>query len=326
MVTGAPEPIDASQYHSTFKFKSNSRLHRALARKCPETITITNRYYTLYSILTLLKKLIKDEELYDKENPQIIILNLLLEIALGVRVLHVSQVKEFVLAQMESTNLLPIRPTNRKVYRRVQADINPEPDPNRSNHVFMLPEWGSVNSKSNQYRLNADLNFDVNAKYRVDNRLLAVLLSDLPESDRVPRDYYNYATICKMVSDFIIANKDTLFDLRNIHVAIIEDHPLGEVFGTRAIARSQITYFIKAFLTLYVEEPAPPQAPQAPVLQPTPAPAPSPAANNNDSEAEATPMPSAPPAESDDDDDDEFEGPLVIDEKKEVVNEPDTTK
>jgi len=36
-------------------------------------------------------------------------------------------------------------------------------------------------------------------------------------------------------------NKDILFDLRNIRVALVENDLLGAAFGVRAFARCQVT-------------------------------------------------------------------------------------
>jgi hypothetical protein len=325
VVSGPPEPvIDVSQYHQTYKFKDNSRLHKALAKKCPEMVTLTNKYYTLYTILLILKRLIIVDQLFDKENPAIIILNLYLELALNVRVLHISQMREFILAQMEDTNLKPVIPKRPKFYtlqfshtvshtlhargsaqcplRHPAPAAAPAPAPlplpvqaaeAQLPQSFAIPEWGSSNSKAMIYKRRTDDSFDNTANYRVDFRLLSILLedSDKPESERQPKDFYNYAVICKMVSDYVIKNKDTLFDIRNIYVALIDEHPLGEVFGTKAVARSQISYFIRAFLTKV--------------------------------EVDPKPVPSAPPQEEPTPDDDDT--PLVMDLKREVNDEPDTT-
>jgi hypothetical protein len=330
VVSGPPEPvIDVSQYHQTYKFKDNSRLHKALAKKCPEMVTLTNKYYTLYTILIILKRLIITDQLFDKENPTIIILNLFLELALNVRVLHISQMREFILAQMEDTNLKPVVPKRPKFYtlqfshtvshtlhargsaqcpiRHPAPEAAPTPAPAAAPipapHLFprleaqipqsfAVPEWASVNAKALVYKRKTDDTFDNTANYRMDFRLLSILLedSDKPESERQPKDFYNYAVICKMVSDYVIKNKDTLFDIRNIYVALIDEHPLGEVFGTKAVARSQISYFIRAFLTKVEDDPKP--------------------------------VPSAPPQEEPNPDDDT---PLVMDLKREVNDEPDTT-
>ncbi len=38
-----------------------------------------------------------------------------------------------------------------------------------------------------------------------------------------------------------MVNKDRFFDLRNIRIALVENDPLGEAFGVKAFARSQVT-------------------------------------------------------------------------------------
>ena len=43
------------------------------------------------------------------------------------------------------------------------------------------------------------------------------------------------------MSKYIMMKKEKFFDLRNIRVALVEEDPLGEAFGVKAFARSQVT-------------------------------------------------------------------------------------
>jgi hypothetical protein len=47
--------------------------------------------------------------------------------------------------------------------------------------------------------------------------------------------------VANILSKYIMANKDKFFDLRNIRIALVENDPLGEAFGVKAFARSQVT-------------------------------------------------------------------------------------
>lgn len=46
--------------------------------------------------------------------------------------------------------------------------------------------------------------------------------------------------------------KEKFFDLRNIRIALVEDDPLGEAFGVKAFARSQVTYVPFFFLWPFI--------------------------------------------------------------------------
>ncbi len=52
---------------------------------------------------------------------------------------------------------------------------------------------------------------------------------------------------------YIIKKSDSFFDLRNVCITLVENDPLGEAFGVKAFARSQVTTFMRAQLTPFTE-------------------------------------------------------------------------
>ena len=55
---------------------------------------------------------------------------------------------------------------------------------------------------------------------------------------------FTYKQIIALVSKYILSQKNHIFDYRNIHVAIITNHPLQPIFKIKAFHRSQIRYYI----------------------------------------------------------------------------------
>jgi hypothetical protein len=51
-----------------------------------------------------------------------------------------------------------------------------------------------------------------------------------------------------MLSKYILSKKDTLFDPRNIKLAIVEDDPLGHAFGVKAFHRCQVNALLRSQL------------------------------------------------------------------------------
>jgi len=51
---------------------------------------------------------------------------------------------------------------------------------------------------------------------------------------------YSYQEIATLLYKYIIKNKEKLFDIRNPYVAIVNNDPLGKVFGVRAFHRDHV--------------------------------------------------------------------------------------
>ena len=66
-------------------------------------------------------------------------------------------------------------------------------------------------------------------------------LIDFPKQ----RHFFTYTEISSMLSQYILGNKERLFDPRNICVAFVKDDPLGAAFGVDAFHRCQITSLMR---------------------------------------------------------------------------------
>jgi len=81
-----------------------SKLHIYLAVKEPDMIQANRMEYTLFVVLSALRHVISRERLYDPNNTTVIICSTDLERALDMKFLHVTEIRDVVLTQME---LLP---------------------------------------------------------------------------------------------------------------------------------------------------------------------------------------------------------------------------
>lgn len=84
----------------TGEFQQGSGLHTYLATKLPTQFTILKMIYSLIEILQGLFAIIEWEGLFDHRNPSIIVCDGNLEKALGVHVLHMYQLKDYVRLQL----------------------------------------------------------------------------------------------------------------------------------------------------------------------------------------------------------------------------------
>ena len=200
-----------TQYNIERRFVEGSRLHTYLSFKEPEMISLWKRDYTLFTVLTALRSVISREKLYDRRNTTCLIASTELEWALGMKFLHICEVKSVVLTQMV---------------------------PNESS--LILPS----NSANNQQQHNGNKPpFDVEALYLVKPAFLKVL-------QQVPgvtqnTNIFKYREICSILSQYILSNKDKFFDNRNVKIALVANDDLGVAFNVDIFHRAQVTTLIR---------------------------------------------------------------------------------
>jgi len=78
-----------------------------------EKTGVEKNLYTLAEILTILKEVIRGEEMFDPKNPSIIICSRDLEAALNMKALHVTEIRDLVLNHIVKVPEQSLRsPTN----------------------------------------------------------------------------------------------------------------------------------------------------------------------------------------------------------------------
>jgi len=90
------QEINRDTLHSLYAFKENAPLKNYILKKRPST----GEFLTLAEVLTILKVIIRDEEMFDMRNPAIILCDQNLEKALNMRALHVSEIRAIVHSQL----------------------------------------------------------------------------------------------------------------------------------------------------------------------------------------------------------------------------------
>lgn len=205
-----------------------------LRRKIPY-IRAEQRMFALIDIMLFLRLIINRECLFDAYNLDMIICDPCLEEALDVKALHIRQVADYVKKQLIPTRLLV-------------------------NYRFFPPHIteGLKNGKTLQNFIDVPV-LDNNANYHIKNDDLRRLL--FPNTGHA--NCFNFKDICKALSNYIISNRTSLFDERNIYVVLVNRTLLGNAFGNmQAFHRCQVHTILKMQLTLASCPPPPPQQQQ----------------------------------------------------------------
>ena len=161
---------------------------------------IKREEFTLEKIFTILIDTIREEQLFDYGNTQVIFCSPELERCLRVKALHVSQLKELLLKRM--------MPTGRQISKQ-------ERDEDMKKKVV-----------------------DKEARFKVSEALLKALKTVPGFSQQGSVFTYNFIVL--MLSKYILMNKQKFFDTRNITLAMVQDDLLGQAFGVRGFHRSQV--------------------------------------------------------------------------------------
>lgn len=217
------------KYSTVWVFFPNSKLHAYLALKCPEKISLHQNEYVLFNVMLAFKTVITKEKMLDPNNRPVIICSKEMETALDVKALHANEIQQQVCKQM------------------VQKD------PLTRQHI---PELAAILAAV-QPRTTLKQAFDINASYRVKPDFLEVLRS-VSGVDQT-KDIFEYREICKILSVYLLSNKDRFFDYRNTRVALIENDQLEKAFNVKAFHRSQVaSLIIQQLIPLQPTENSPP--------------------------------------------------------------------
>ena len=169
---------------------------------------VDKTFYSLGEVLTILKNTIREEGMFDPSNPAVILCNPDLERALNMKALHVTEVRDLVLSQMKGS--LPQQPSP----RITRIANNP-----------------------------TAVHADESARFTLKPRFLKVLGS-APGADP-NKQIFSYEDVTILLSKYILSRKNTMFDPRNIKLALIADDPLGDAFGVKAFHRCQVNNLLK---------------------------------------------------------------------------------
>jgi len=222
-----PVELNRNLLNSFFKFKPQSKLELYIVKKK----NLEKKIFTLAEVLTYLKDIIRGGRLFDMKNPSIILCDNDLEEALNMKALHVTEIRDLVLAQLTKLHDEP----------NVGKFTNFS---NRSN-----PTQGSAPGSPAPQRLiqNASVTtqvyIDKKAEFTLQPKFLEVVRS-LPNTDP-KQTVFSYEEVTLLLSTYILAHKEKFFDSRNIKLAMVGGDPLGEAFGVEAFHRCQVNTLLK---------------------------------------------------------------------------------
>ena len=218
------------------KFQPGSKLKSFLVKKT----RVEKTYYTLVEIMIILKDIIRGEGLFDDTNPSIILCDKELEEALDKKALHVTEIRDVVLKELikiSDQNLRDGFPQSKKII-----------SDGSTNRVTTSED--TLQNKPLYQRVMSVFT-DANTRFSVKPKLLSVIRM-VPETDQT-KSIFTYKEVMVLISKYILARKDEIFDARNIKVALVETDPIGAALGVKSFHRCQINNLIRSQLTIPLE-------------------------------------------------------------------------
>ena len=213
---------NGSMFNSEYKFKPFSLLSYFVTRKRG----FNKERFALWDILTTLKDIIKQEKLFDQQNPSIFVCSEDLERAIDRKALHVSKFRDRVLIHL----------------------LKLEDDIPLTGHCWgQMPGQGQSLTRTvasaarcciHEANLSTNRIVDRKAKFSCKEKLLLVLriLNNVDKNKTV----FTYGEIMKLVCTYILDNKLRLFDKRNVKVAIVKEDLLGDALAVNYFHRCQL--------------------------------------------------------------------------------------
>ena len=266
-----------------YRFKENSKLHQVLAEycyialSCPVCITVEDKDYVLQDIATAFFYFVKALDMYDVENPSIIILDEHFERAMRVKSFHVGDSLRWLEAHLEklyefssdsllhkllisavpalfSPGVLVYPEAEITAYlqglfkeERMEMDLNIPLPPSKKRPPTLPIGWGSPFSIAAvaQGRFREE-DFNKEGRFLVKPHLLEFMrqIADIDPAQEV----FKYSEVKSIFAHYLRKNKALFLDPRNNTIAHIEGTPLGDVLGVRAFHRNQTWALIASHL------------------------------------------------------------------------------
>ena len=268
-----------------YRFKSHSQLHLLLAEycsvsiSCPVKITIEEEDYSLWEVASAFFYMVKVFELYDHQNPSIIILDGPFERALGVKSFHIGDSARWLQTQLEKPFefvpdsllhqlLVSVAPAifTSGVHIYPEAEVSAylcglfkeegfavelqslvKQTPRKTSKKTLPICWGdpfAIAARA-QKNFNAET-FNKNGRYLVKPDLLDFLRRATNVDPE--QEVFQFTEIKRAFARYFLQNKALFLDPRNASIAYVESTPLGAALGVRAFHRSQTWALISSQL------------------------------------------------------------------------------
>ena len=216
-----------------YRIKPNSTLYAYYMSRNFETEDVCfNEIIALVKHHALLKRC------FDERNPCMILCDPLLENIFQTRALHVTQVRA---ALAKSLVRLTVPEMSRS-------------DPCTVKYMLCVQRFteyrnpGTIVAANFGARVTAGTRIDVAVtgstfKYKLTSGIRELYIqSKILQHEQI---LFTYKEACQMLSQYILAKKCFIMDIRNIEICIIDKDPLGAVFNCTAFHRSQVEMFMR---------------------------------------------------------------------------------
>ena len=234
--------------NTVFLFKEGSKLRTFLLNK--GAIDKDKKYLTLAVIMLALKKIIKDERLYDENNTKIILCSQELEEAINRKAMHSSEVRNEVIKQL-------LIAYNQPYLRNLLIG---------QNWMQRQEEWHPIWNTLHLQRIEASHNtiLQLTDELNIINSIAAHskfipkpnFLKVLHLAPGINREQtsFTFSEITRLLSSYILSKREEIFDKRDITIAIVKDDLLGIAFGVKAFHRNQLVSLLSKQLVPVSEE------------------------------------------------------------------------
>jgi hypothetical protein len=253
--------LNRQELHSYYTFNPRLPLGCYLKKKCGESL---KPRYTLSEILTMIKLILRDGEMFDFRNPAMILCDKEMETVFDMKAMHVTEIRKLITSQLirlpdivqtvmkrkaalnkKSTSDHPIPPMKKRKYETIieRADFPVAIQLVTDNEA----DHSSGKLRKLSWSLDPAIYADKNALFKLKPELRATLssLPSFPHAEML----LNYDTILKLVSSYIVSKKLQFIDPRNFKVALIKGDPLSYAFNCDAFHRSQVASLVRKQLT-----------------------------------------------------------------------------
>lgn len=235
---GLPQGTPGQPFIVKRVFRPRAPLKGYLHSMFPGERFLDTTYFVIHEVVTKVKEIIIRDRLYDDRNPELVLCNRSLEIALNTKALHLAEIRDRVVIQ-----LVPeFHPTARDPFpgmsypEDASCFFSPAPrEATEEDYILKRPSLVPHNRQVPLDRL-----------FKVEPDLLAIFRTlDEVEQDR---EIFSYQELSKFLSRYILAKKMVFFDNRNIKVVIVQGDPLGQALNVRAFHRTQVMTLLRTKL------------------------------------------------------------------------------
>jgi hypothetical protein len=214
-----------------YQFKRGSPLQEYLQTKMREKYRIPTITFTLQNLISDLGAIINKEQLFDPLNPDIILCDSDLEVALNLKALRVTDLKHYILSQLVC--IVPYQTSFKNPYYAIET----RSDRNRRYFNKLEIQFKQMDQQMSQ-RV-----FKKAESYKL-KPLLKRALKRMPSFPHHQRTF-KFNEICMYLEKYFESYEDDLFDPRNVNLCMVHNDPLGKAFNVNAFHICQTTHLLQ---------------------------------------------------------------------------------